>query len=73
MADPKGGKGAPAKGGKGAAPKDVKKDSKAVPTEKISRGAPTYQTASADSLGVPQGLHPAHAYALRRNRTAEVD
>ena len=58
MADPKGGKGAPAKGGKGAAPKTSSKDSKAVPTEKIGRGAPTYQTASADSLSVPEGYTP---------------
>ena len=54
MADPKG-KGAPAKGGKDVG---AKKDSKSVPTEKVGRGAPTYQTASADSLGVPEGYLP---------------
>ena len=54
MADPKG-KGAPAKGGKDVG---AKKDSKSVPTEKVSRGAPTYQTASADSLTVPDGYVP---------------
>ena len=45
MADPKGGKGAPAKGGaKGAKDTGTKKDSKSVPTEKSSRGAPSYAT-----------------------------
>lgn len=63
MADPKGGKGAPAKGaaakgGKGAAPKDVKKDSKSVPTEKMGRGQPTYATASAESLAMPADYTP---------------
>ena len=59
MADAKGAKGGAAKGGaKGAAPKDTKKDSKAVPTEKIGRGAPTYEVASADSLAAPQGYVP---------------
>ena len=54
MADPKGGKGAPAKGGaKGAG-----KDSKAVPTEKIGRGALAYETASSDSLAAPEGYVP---------------
>ena len=57
MADPKGGKGAPAKGGK-SAPKASTKDSKAVPTEKVGRGAPTYEIASADSLSVPEGYKP---------------
>ena len=57
MADPKGAKGA--KGGaKGAAPKDAKKDSKAVPTERIGRGALSYETASADSLAAPEGYVP---------------
>ena len=55
MADPKGKGGAPAKGGKDAG---AKKDSKSVPTEKVSRGAPTYQTASADSLALPEGYLP---------------
>ena len=58
MADAKGGKGASAKGGKGAPPKSTAKDSKAVPTEKIARGQPTYAVASADSLGVPEGYVP---------------
>ena len=63
MADPKGGKGAPAKGGaakggKGAAPKTTAKDSKAVPTEKIGRGQPTYATASAESLATPSDYTP---------------
>ena len=58
MADPKGGKGAPAKGGKGAAPKATAKDSKAVPTEKVGRGAPTYATASADALAAPKDYTP---------------
>ena len=58
MADPKGGKGAPAKGAKGAAPKASAKDSKSVPTEKLSRGAPTYATASADELAAPQDYVP---------------
>ena len=58
MADPKGGKGAPAKGGKGAPPKSTAKDSKAVPTEKLGRGAPSYATASADSLAAPEGYVP---------------
>ena len=54
MADPKG-KGAPAKGGKDTG---SKKDSKSVPTEKVGRGAPTFQTASADSLSTPDGYTP---------------
>lgn len=54
MADPKG-KGGPAKGGKDVG---AKKDSKSVPTEKATRGAPTYQTASADSLTAPEGYLP---------------
>ncbi len=61
MADAKGGKGAkgaPAKGAKGAAPKSSAKDSKAVPTEKLGRGAPTYAVASADSLGAPKDYLP---------------
>ena len=59
MADPKGGKGAPAKGGaKSAKDTGSKKDSKSVPTEKASRGAPTYATASADSLSVPKDYVP---------------
>jgi large subunit ribosomal protein L5 len=60
MADPKGGKGAPAKGGaKGGAPKGAgKQDSKSVPTEKIARGAPTYAVASADSLVAPKDYTP---------------
>ena len=58
MADAKGGKGAPAKGGKGAPQKSTAKDSKAVPTEKLSRGAPSYATASADSLAAPEGYVP---------------
>ena len=57
MADAKGGKGAPPKGGK-APSKQTAKDSKAVPTEKIGRGAPTYATASADSLAAPEGYVP---------------
>ena len=57
MADAKGAKGA--KGGaKGAAPKDTKKDSKAVPAEKLGRGALSYETASADSLVAPEGYQP---------------
>lgn len=63
MADPKGGKGAPAKGGttKGGAkapPKSSAKDSKAVPTERVGRGAPTYATASADTLSAPKDYTP---------------
>ena len=59
MADPKGGKGAPAKGAvKGAKDTGTKKDSKSVPTEKASRGAPSYATASADSLVVPKDYVP---------------
>ena len=61
MADPKGAKGGAkgaAKGGKGAAPKQTAKDSKAVPTEKMGRGAPTYATASADSLAAPKDYTP---------------
>ena len=58
MADAKGGKGAPAKGGKGAPQKSTAKDSKAVPTEKLSRGASSYATASADSLAAPEGYVP---------------
>ncbi len=58
MADAKGGKGAPAKGGKGAPQKSTAKDSKAVPTEKLGRGAPSYATASADSLAAPEGYVP---------------
>ena len=58
MADPKGGKGAPAKGGKGAAPKASAKDSKSVPTEKLGRNAPTYATASAEELAAPQDYIP---------------
>ena len=54
MADPKG-KGAPAKGGKDTG---SKKDSKSVPTEKASRGAPTYKTASADALALPADYLP---------------
>ncbi len=57
MADAKGGKGAPAKGGK-APSKTTAKDSKAVPTEKLGRGAPTYATASAESLVAPEGYVP---------------
>ena len=57
MADAKGGKGAPAKGGK-APSKQTAKDSKAVPTEKLGRGAPTYAVASADSLAAPEGYRP---------------
>ena len=57
MADAKGGKGAPAKGGK-APSKQTAKDSKAVPTEKLGRGAPTYAVASADSLAAPEGYKP---------------
>lgn len=58
MADPKGGKGAPAKGAKGAAPKASAKDSKSVPTEKLGRGAPSYATASADQLSAPKDYTP---------------
>ena len=58
MADPKGGKGAPAKGGAKAPPKGGAKDSKAVPTEKVGRNAPTYATASADALAVPKDYTP---------------
>ena len=60
MADAKGGKGAPPKGGaKGAtAGKDVKKDSKAVPTEKMGRNTLAYQVASDDSLVAPEGYVP---------------
>ena len=57
MADAKGAKGGKA-GAKGAAPKDTKKDSKAVPTERIGRGALAYETASADSLAAPSGYVP---------------
>ena len=57
MADAKGGKGAPAKGGK-APSKQTAKDSKAVPTEKLGRGTPSYATASADSLAAPEGYIP---------------
>ena len=56
MADAK--KGAPAKGGKSAPKDSAKKDSKSVPTEKASRGAPSYATASADSLVVPKDYLP---------------
>ena len=58
MADPKGGKGAPAKGAKGAAPKATAKDSKAVPTENIGRNKPTYATASAADLAAPADYLP---------------
>ena len=57
MADAKGGKGAAAKGGK-APSKQTAKDSKAVPTEKLGRGTPSYATASADSLAAPEGYIP---------------
>ena len=56
MADAK--KGAPAKGGKSAPKDSVKKDSKSVPTEKASRGAPSYATASADDLAAPKDYTP---------------
>ena len=58
MADPKGGKGAPVKGGAKAPPKGGAKDSKAVPTEKVQKGAPTYATASAESLSAPKDYVP---------------
>ena len=58
MADAKGGKGAPAKGGAKGADKGGAKDSKAVPTEKIGRGALAYTTASAYSLVAPEGYVP---------------
>lgn len=54
MADPKGGKGA--KGG--AKETKVAKDSKSVPTEKAGRNAPTYATASAESLQIPADYMP---------------
>jgi large subunit ribosomal protein L5 len=57
MAEPKGGKGASGKGGAKGAPKAAQ-DSKSVPTEKTPRGAPTYEVASADSLGTPKDYTP---------------
>jgi large subunit ribosomal protein L5 len=58
MADPKSAKGG-AKGAGGAGAKDSAKVAKASPAEaKAARGAPSYKTASAESLAAPKDYKP---------------
>jgi large subunit ribosomal protein L5 len=57
MADPKAGKDAKGGGKSGKAAAGAK-DSKSVPTERPQKGAPSYSTASADSLVVPKDYVP---------------
>ena len=74
MADPKGGKGAPAKGAAKGADKNAGKDSKSVPSEKLGRGALSYQTASSDSLAAPEGYVPrlrTHYHEVVRQKMIE--